>query len=119
MIYHLLILTFDYIYKANLFNIFYLHMVKSALVCPLRITWLYFADAEHLRTDVISSAGVCLGLVLIKITNLQILDPIIALIVAVIIFIAGAKICNQTKNNLLDISLFAIIVSSIFFFIPE
>ena len=64
-----------------------------------------FADAEHLRTDVISSAGVCLGLVLIKITNLQILDPIIALVVAVIIFIAGAKICNQTKNNLLDMSL--------------
>ncbi len=64
-----------------------------------------FADAEHLRTDVISSAGVCLGLVLIKITNLQILDPVIALVVAVIIFIAGAKICNETKNNLVDKSL--------------
>lgn len=64
-----------------------------------------FADAEHLRTDVISSAGVCLGLVLIKITKLQILDPIIALVVAVIIFIAGAKICNETKNNLVDKSL--------------
>ncbi len=64
-----------------------------------------YADAEHLRTDIFSSVGVCLGLVLIKITNIHILDPIIALVVATIILVAGLKICNQAKNNLVDKSL--------------
>lgn len=64
-----------------------------------------YADAEHLRTDILSSIGVCLGLVLIKITNIHILDPIIALVVATIILVAGLKICNQAKNNLVDKSL--------------
>ena len=64
-----------------------------------------YADAEHLRTDILSSAGVCLGLVLIKITDIHILDPIIALVVATIILVAGLKICNQAKNNLVDKSL--------------
>ncbi|MGN1153402.1 MAG: cation diffusion facilitator family transporter [Candidatus Gastranaerophilaceae bacterium] len=64
-----------------------------------------YADAEHLRTDIVSSIGVCLGLIIIKITNIPQLDAIIALIVAVIIFIAGLKICNKAKNNLVDMSL--------------
>ncbi len=64
-----------------------------------------YADAEHLRTDILSSVGVCLGLVLIKITNIHILDPIIALVVATIILVAGLRICNQAKNNLVDKSL--------------
>lgn len=64
-----------------------------------------YADAEHLRTDILSSAGVCFGLILIKITNIHILDPIIALVVATIILVAGLRICNQAKNNLVDKSL--------------
>ena len=64
-----------------------------------------YADAEHLRTDVWSSLGVLIGLVLIKITGLVILDPIIALIVAVFILRAGVKISKETLNNLLDGSL--------------
>lgn len=43
------------------------------------------ADALHLKTDVITSAGVALGLVLIWLTDWHVLDPIIALVVAVII----------------------------------
>lgn len=61
-----------------------------------------YADAEHLRTDVFSSLGVLLGLIAIKITGLTILDPIIAIIVAGIIFKAGYSIMKQTLNNLLD-----------------
>lgn len=64
-----------------------------------------YADAEHLRTDIWSSLGVLIGLVLIKITGLVILDPIIALIVAVFILRAGVKISKETLNNLLDGSL--------------
>lgn len=64
-----------------------------------------FADAEHLRTDVLSALGVFIGLLLIKFTGLQILDPIIAIIVAVIIFKAGFSISKRTMDNLLDCSL--------------
>lgn len=64
-----------------------------------------FADGEHLRTDVYSSLGVLIGLIVIKITGLTILDPIIAIIVAVIIFKAGISVSKITMNNLLDASL--------------
>ena len=64
-----------------------------------------FADGEHLRTDIYSSLGVMAGLVLIKITGIDILDPIIAIIVALFIFKAGFSISKETLNNLLDGSL--------------
>ena len=63
------------------------------------------ADAEHLSTDIFSSLGVLVGLVLIKITGIAALDPIVALIVAVIILKAGFTISKETLNNLLDGSL--------------
>ena len=61
-----------------------------------------YADAQHLKTDVYSSLGVLIGLVAIKLTGINILDSIIALIVAGIIFKAGFLIAKQTLNNLLD-----------------
>lgn len=64
-----------------------------------------YADAQHLRTDIISSLGVFLGLVLIKLTGICILDSIIAIVVAVIIFRAGFDISRNTMDNLLDCSL--------------
>ena len=63
------------------------------------------ADAEHLRTDIYSSFGVLLGLVLIKLTGISILDPVIALIVAVLILKTGISITKTALNNLLDGSL--------------
>lgn len=63
------------------------------------------ADAEHLSTDIFSSLGVFVGLVLIKITGIVALDPIIALIVALIILKTGFSISKETLNNLLDGSL--------------
>ncbi|MDD3365060.1 MAG: cation diffusion facilitator family transporter, partial [Syntrophomonas sp.] len=43
------------------------------------------ADAMHLRTDVYTSVGVLVGLGVISITKIQILDPIIAIGVALLI----------------------------------
>ena len=63
------------------------------------------ADAEHLRTDVLTSAGVLAGLILIKITNIEILDPIVAILVALIIIKAGLNLCFNSGKNLLDGSL--------------
>lgn len=63
------------------------------------------ADAEHLRTDVYSSFGVFLGLLAIKLTGLVIIDAIIAILVAVLIFKTGLELSIVAVNNLLDISL--------------
>lgn len=64
-----------------------------------------YADAEHLRTDIYSSFGVMLGLIVIKVTGMKIFDPIIALLVALFIFKAGISITRTAANNLLDGSL--------------
>lgn len=64
-----------------------------------------YADGEHLRTDIYSSLAVFVGLVCVKITGNIIFDPIIAIFVAMIIFVAGYKICETAKNSLLDTSL--------------
>ena len=64
-----------------------------------------YADGEHLRTDIYSSLGVLIGLVLIKVTGYTVLDPIIALLIAIIILRAGYKIFQRAGENLLDHSL--------------
>ena len=64
-----------------------------------------YADGEHLRTDVYSSLGVLIGLVLIKITGYGVLDPIIAILAAVIIYKAGYTLSKKALMNLLDHSL--------------
>ena len=64
-----------------------------------------YADAQHLRTDVFSSLGVLIALLIIKYTGLCILDPLIAIFVAIIIMKAGFAISKETLNNLLDGSL--------------
>ncbi len=64
-----------------------------------------YADGQHLRTDVYSSLGVLIGLLLIKITGNHALDPIIAILVAAFIFRTGHTITNKSWMNLLDHSL--------------
>jgi len=63
------------------------------------------ADAEHLRTDILTSVGVLIGLVLIKVTGLKVLDPIVAILVAILIIKAGMTLCISSMKNLLDSSL--------------
>lgn len=60
------------------------------------------ADAEHLKTDVISSLAVLAGLLIIKITGLAIIDTIFALIVALIIAFTGLKVTFTAVKGLLD-----------------
>mgnify|MGYP001339332189 CR=1 FL=1 len=63
------------------------------------------ADAQHLRTDIYTSAGILLALIIIKITGLVIIDPIIAIIVAALILKTGVILCFEAIKNLLDTSL--------------
>ena len=63
------------------------------------------ADARHLMADVITTAGVIVGVGLVSITRLVILDPIIALLVAVNILFTGGRLLRQSYHGLMDISL--------------
>lgn len=63
------------------------------------------ADAHHLLTDVWTSVGVLLGLLFVKLTGLLILDPVIALLVAINIIWIGIKLLRETFSGLMDTSL--------------
>ncbi|MCL2757116.1 MAG: cation diffusion facilitator family transporter [Coriobacteriia bacterium] len=63
------------------------------------------ADALHLRTDVFTSAGVFLGILLIILTGWLILDPIIALVVAAMILKAAFDLVKKAFFPLIDVSL--------------
>ncbi|MFC1947459.1 cation diffusion facilitator family transporter [Chloroflexota bacterium] len=63
------------------------------------------ADATHLTTDVITMVGVLIGLVVVRVTDLYILDPIIAIIVAIIIVKAAFDITRKSFGGLIDTSL--------------
>ena len=60
------------------------------------------ADALHLKTDVITSAGVAVGLALLWITGWHILDPIIALGVAMLIIYESYMLLKKAFSPLLD-----------------
>jgi cation diffusion facilitator family transporter len=59
-------------------------------------------DAAHLRTDAMTSAGVLVGLALVQITGLDQFDSITALIVAVVIVVAGIRIIRRSSGVLVD-----------------
>lgn len=63
------------------------------------------ADALHLKTDVYTSLGVAAGLALIKMTGLMILDPIVAILVALLIIKEAWQLCSSGVDFLLDIKL--------------
>jgi cation diffusion facilitator family transporter len=60
------------------------------------------ADALHLKTDIYTSLGVGIGILLIKLTGIQILDSIIAIIVAFIIVKEAWHLCKNALDYLLD-----------------
>jgi cation diffusion facilitator family transporter len=60
------------------------------------------ADALHLKTDVYTSLGVAFGLLLIWITNIHLLDPIVAILVALLILKESYQLMRRAFNPLLD-----------------
>lgn len=63
------------------------------------------ADALHLSTDVITSVGVFLGLGLMKLSGVQLLDPLVAIAVALLIIKAAYELTSQAFWPLLDVRL--------------
>lgn len=63
------------------------------------------ADSSHLMTDVWTSAGVILAVFVVSITRWRILDPIIALIVAINIIYTGIHLVSRSVSGLMDVAL--------------
>ncbi len=63
------------------------------------------ADAHHLFADVWTSAAIIAGIIVVMITNIQIFDPIIALLVSCNIVVTGYKIIRRSALGFMDTSL--------------
>ncbi len=59
-------------------------------------------DAKHLLSDVISSVGIVFGLILAELTGWYILDPIMALVVALLLIRMAYTILAKTCHDLMD-----------------
>jgi cation diffusion facilitator family transporter len=59
-------------------------------------------DAAHLRTDAATSAAVLFGLVMVQVTGAAWLDPVIALVVAGAIVLAGVRLLARASRVLVD-----------------
>ena len=59
-------------------------------------------DAHHLLTDVWTSGGVVVGVVLVALTGWRILDPLVALLVAANIVWIAIRLLRDTANGILD-----------------
>jgi len=63
------------------------------------------ADAHHIMTDVWTSVGVIIGVGAVAISDWHILDPIIALLVALNIVWTGVKLIRRSAQGLMDVAL--------------
>jgi cation diffusion facilitator family transporter len=63
------------------------------------------ADGKHLLTDVVTSAGVMVGVALVAIFGWDRLDPIVALLVGVNILFTGYGLLRRSVSGILDAAL--------------
>ncbi|WP_371136245.1 cation diffusion facilitator family transporter [Devosia sp.] len=62
------------------------------------------ADGKHLMTDVVSTAGVVVGLVLVYLTGWAVLDAILAALVALNILWSGWAVIRDSVGGLMDVA---------------
>ena len=63
------------------------------------------AESQHLMTDVWTTIGIIAGIVLVKFTNWQLLDPLMAIAVAMSIVYTGTKLIIRSTDGLMDTKL--------------
>ena len=63
------------------------------------------ASARNIAADVYSAAGVLVGLVIIRFTGLAVLDPVIAMLVALLILKAAYDVLRKSFGGLIDVKL--------------
>jgi cation diffusion facilitator family transporter len=81
----------------------------NAAWCAFLIRWgrkqrspALVADGWHLLTDVFTSVGVLIGLMLATLTGWQFLDPLLAALVALNILWAGWRLVRESVSGLMD-----------------
>ena len=60
------------------------------------------ADGKHVLTDSYTSLGVVVGLLLVRLTGWSILDPLVAIAVALNILVAGGRLVRESVGGLMD-----------------
>ncbi|MHA6512486.1 cation diffusion facilitator family transporter [Tessaracoccus sp. Z1128] len=60
------------------------------------------ADGHHLMTDVVTSAGVVVGIALVWLTGWDWLDPVVALLVGLNILWTGWRLVSESASGLMD-----------------
>lgn len=60
------------------------------------------ADGHHLLADVVTSAGVVIGVALVALTGWAVLDPVLAALVALNILWSGWKVMTASLSGLMD-----------------
>lgn len=90
---------------ASLVNLFVSRVLLKAARRYRSIT--LEADAQHLMTDVWTSAGVLVGVVAVTLTGWERLDPIVAILVAGNIVWSGIRIMRNSVLGLMDTALSA------------
>ncbi len=70
-----------------------------------RRSLLLEADGKHLLTDVWTSVGVIAGIVIVHYTGWYIIDPIIAILVAIHIIYIGYRLIGRSASGLMDASI--------------
>lgn len=60
------------------------------------------ADAHHLMTDVWTTVGIIAGIFLVKVTHWQVLDPVMAIMVAMSIVYTGTRLIYRSMDGLMD-----------------
>lgn len=60
------------------------------------------ADGKHLMTDVLTSGGVIVAILIVKFTGWTIVDPIIAILVALNVIYAGYRLIVRSASGLMD-----------------
>ena len=60
------------------------------------------ADGKHVLSDWWTSAGIVVGLALVRVTGLQVLDPLVACLVAAQLFWTGFHLVREAARGLLD-----------------
>jgi len=63
------------------------------------------ADGKHLITDVWTSVGVIVGVLLVALTGRERLDPVVAVLVGLNILVTGYRLISQSVTSLLDAAL--------------
>jgi cation diffusion facilitator family transporter len=63
------------------------------------------ADGRHLLTDVVTSAGVLVGIALVAIFDWPVLDPLVALIVGINVLWTGYRLLRRSVSGILDAAL--------------